>query len=274
MSLVTLALRIATVKALRGATYAGERVYDSAMDPIDVTVEQAQALPVVVVYTDDDEPDIHGKDLMGAPRNISLVIETVVASKVEASDGQDTVVIPHTDAGLEATLAFMGRQVSRALLAQDSDWSRLWRDLVTDIPKCTIRRGAGSEKGARFAARQIVYTVDTLAEPYFGQELEDDDYWSRFLTAMEADTDLAPMAGIMRAEIEDPALNPAQQAAASLGITAKAAAAIGLSDVIPWGDPNDPADVGIEIAAGRLGEDGELLTSEDADNALPPEDAQ
>lgn len=266
MSLVAFALRLITVKALRGATYAGARVYDSAMDPIDVAITEDRS-PVVIVYTDEDEHHIDGKDIMGATRRLELVIETAVASRVEI-DGEPAVVIPHTDAGMEAVLGFMGRQVMRALLAGPAPWSELWRQAVTKIERMTVRRGASAEKGIRFAARQMVVTCDTLAEPYFGAHVEAGGFWARLLAAMEADTEMQELARVLRSEIEAPNLTAQVAAAAALGITLDVAGGLGLGGVIPWGNGTNPADTAGPVTGGQFGVAAQLDDAETLADSL------
>jgi hypothetical protein len=90
MSLVALALRIATVKALAGRTFAEGRVFDSAIAPLDVTVSEERA-PLIVVYTDEESAEVSGHDLLVPDRALSLVIHCAVASKVTAAAGGVTV---------------------------------------------------------------------------------------------------------------------------------------------------------------------------------------
>ena len=62
MSLSRLAMRIAAARALKDATLAEARVFDSAIDPIDQTIAETRA-PVLIVTTDDHEVETAGRDL-------------------------------------------------------------------------------------------------------------------------------------------------------------------------------------------------------------------
>jgi hypothetical protein len=231
MSLVALAVRIATVRALTDATLAGSRVYDSAIDPIDHTITEERA-PVIVVLTDDDEQEPEGRDLSNAPRKLDLVIEVAVASRVcgEDQDGQqaEAIEIPHTDAGLELTINLIGRQINRVLLTDQGPWATLWRRIVLSPQKVTSKRGAGSEKGVRFAARQLVITTETLSEPGFGAPAN--GFWADFLAALETDSDagLRSLATLIRGEIELPALPEWRQWIAEIGANPVTAEMIGI----------------------------------------------
>jgi len=236
MSLVPLALRIITVKALRGETYALGRVLDSSLDAIDMTVTKDKS-PVIVVSSDDEEyANETGKlALNAAERSVDIVIESAVASMVEAPDGTQQLTIPHTDAGMEAVLGIMGRQILRALLTPATPWSDLWRRVVVGVPKVMIRRGAAAEQGVRFAARQMVICCRTLHEPPFGEPIGQGMFWDDLLSLMAADDDLADLAKIIRGEIEGPALAFYDAAAAMLGISRGAAGKLGIGGLVPGG---------------------------------------
>ena len=240
MSLIPLALRIITVKALRGQTYAQDRVLDSNLDAIDLTVTKDKS-PVIVVSSDDEEfSNENGKlTLTAADRRVDIVIESAVASMVETDDGAQQLVIPHTDAGIEAILGIMGRQMMRALLTPQTPWSDLWRRVVVSVPKVMIRRGASAEQGVRFAARQMVMTCHTLHEPDFGRPIGAGEFWDDLLTLMAADTDLADLGRIIRGEIEGPTLASYDAVAATLGISRGAVEKIGIGGLIN-GEPAAP----------------------------------
>jgi hypothetical protein len=257
MGLVSLALRLATVRALRGKTYAGDRVHDSQIAPLDETI-RAERAPHIVIYTDEDAREVQGRDLMVADRMLDLVIELVVADKVgvtvENQEVSQAIVIPQTDAALEAQINLMERQALRALLAEAGVWPELWRVLVVRVVKVFSRRGSNAE-GVRFAARQITLQVDTLAEPPFETA---SGIWADFLAAMRAEPELAGLAEIVAAEIATPNLTGYEAAKAALGLAQDEAHGIGLAE--PDADQGDPSG-------------DEEISSDDADEALPPEPA-
>ncbi|MFO1150999.1 MAG: hypothetical protein U1E62_21705 [Alsobacter sp.] len=228
MSLARLALRLATIRALRGATFAEDRVFDSAILGIDF-VEEHERMPVLVVTTDDDEGDVEGIDLAAADRKVDLVIEMAVGTFVKVDDNV-RMTIPHTDEGLELSLDLMGRDVLRALQAGDSEWSLLWRAFALRIDTVTARRGSDSKDGLRFAARQLVITVQPLAEPPFGQGVAAGP-WATFLTALRLDPQFLTIADLVEASIAGTPLPDWRQAEAALGLTRQGVAGIGLAPV-------------------------------------------
>lgn len=257
MSIAALALRTAAVMTLRGATFAERRVYDSAIDPLDARIAE-ERVPLIVVTTDDSDAAPQGRDLLSADRSVDLIIETAVASLVRSKPG-DAVeyTIPQTDDGLEWTLDLMGRQIMRVITAGDGVWPDLLRDLAGGFSKMLVRRGAGSEKGVKFAARQMILTASAALEPPPGEVPPAGSLYNRFLAAMASDPDLAAQANLVRAEIIGVPLPPWRQAAALLGIGPGVARAIQLTPEEPAPDTM-PLDI-----------DGVPATGGDA--ALPPE---
>lgn len=240
MSLARLAMRIAAARALRGSTLAETRVFDSAIVPIDQTIAQERQ-PILIVTTDDHEMEVTGRDLFHGNVSCDLVIEAAIAARVEVSamdDGETMIAIPHTDEGMELALDIMEHQIMTALTRERSDWSRVWMKLVPRISRRLSRRGASVEKGVRFAARQIILTCDLIEAPSDGAEIGIGAAWADLLGVMASDADLAPIAAMLRSEIEGDPLADWRRAANMLGIHLETADAIGLGPLPDLsGDP-------------------------------------
>lgn len=233
MSLARLALRIVTARALKGATLAEGRVFDSAIEPVDVQTA-THRLPFCTVYTDEHDRTITGRDLRMGNDNCELVIEIAVAARVpvDVLDGgvPTEVVIPPTDAGMEVVLDLVGHQITEALMSGATVWSRLWQEFAMRATRVMSRRGASSEGGVRFAARQIVINTDMLADPVRGQALPGP--WARLIAAMEADPELAGMAIVIRHAIEgDGPLTEEAMVSSLYAIAAETVTAMGLTPV-------------------------------------------
>ena len=80
MSLTALAIRFATIRALKGRTFAEDRVFDSKINPVNL-VAKNESKPVIIVTTDDDNIDITGKSLRAGNHKLELVIEIAVRKK-------------------------------------------------------------------------------------------------------------------------------------------------------------------------------------------------
>lgn len=236
MSLARFAIRLCAARALRGATLAEDRVFDSAIEPLD---QQAKAgrQPFLVVFTGDHRLTIEGRDLTGGEGEVELVLEAAIASRVElpGTDGttQVSIVVPNTDEGMEITLDMLEYQAIAAISTGRNVWADLWRRLVLRIVERHSRRGASSDEGVRFAARQISLMCETVADPIPGQPVDPGTVWGDFLAAMDADPVLAPIGKIVRYQIE--VTRPDWQVAADmLGISDTTADQIAL---VPLVDP-------------------------------------
>ncbi len=222
MSLSRLAMRLAAVQALRGRTLAGERVFDSVIDPIRLTTEQGRQ-PLVIVTTDQHEASVSGRDLCGGTQQCSLVIEVAIAdaAQVPAQDGQGaetSIEVPHTDEGMELMLDLLEHQVSVTLAQGTHAWSDIWMGFVPSVASRISRRGASSDNGLRFAARQIILVCDLINTPAAVAEIGATAPWGKFLAALDADPGLTGVASMLRAEIDGDGLSDWQRSAQALGI--------------------------------------------------------
>lgn len=266
MSLPRLAMRLAASRALLNRTLAGARVFDSAVDPIDQTIADTRQ-PILVLTTDEHEVELTGRALGSGITRCELVIEMAIAARVEvpARDGlgeQITIAIPHTDEGMELTLDIMEHQVLSVLNRDDNAWSRLWMKLVPRVTRRLSRRGASSENGVRFAARQLVLACDLVDEPVPGSSLVAGTAWGDVLAAMDADQVLAPIAGMLRAEIAGNPLPEWEQAAQTLGVPLEVINQLGFLPVLDQdGNP-------VPIAAVEMDEEGNRETILDEEMAL------
>ncbi|KAI94101.1 hypothetical protein T281_12840 [Rhodomicrobium udaipurense JA643] len=226
MSLVGLVLRIATVKALAGRTFAEGRVYDSRNSPLDDHLDTEPG-PFVAVYTDDDDATVSGGDLFASAHSLSLVFEIGIASPVVTTEaGEQSITIPHTDEGMEAALDVLRFQIVAALQHGDGVWLDLWRRLVIDKKSLSIKRGGSVKKGIRFAGREMVLTVDTIGDPSPGV---DTSFWDEIEAALRGDTDTADIADLIRSLVHAGDGWPEwRKAAAILGISAEGRKAVGV----------------------------------------------
>ena len=253
MSLARTAIRIAATRAISGRTLAGERVADSAIDPIDLRVTD-ERFPIITVLTDDDISDeLSGRDMQGASRHIDLVFQAALANRVETENGV-SIVIPQTDFGIEMSLDIIEQQIERALFASETEWSKVFMRLVPRVYRRTSRRGAGARKGVRFAAREIVYNLDAIAVPQPGKPMEAGLPYDALLALMASESDLEPFARLLRSIIEGEPLSDWHAMIAQAGLLASEARAIGIMpvDLTVEDDEADAASAGEgEIVADR-----------------------
>ncbi|MBB4042017.1 hypothetical protein GGR34_003702 [Microvirga flocculans] len=272
MSLVSFAIRICGERALVGKTYAEDRVYDSQIVPVDQTVP-TESEPMIILSTDDDKSDVREWDLLRGSRELEVVFEMVLATFVLAKgkngEQEIEIKIPHTDSGMEASLGFMQRQVMRALMDPLDPWAELFKEFTGRVIRTMGRRGASSEQGVRFAAKQLVLVCDPIPEPDFGEKIPPDSPWGRLIALMEADPNLVIYAQVLREEIENGDDLPSwRRFQASRGWTEARVRNAAFA-------PADRTETGeAKVMTEGVLERGAMVTviDEDSDNPLPPED--
>lgn len=240
MSLVRFALRHATIQSLKRATLAVDRVFDSRIEPINLTAPK-ERMPFIVVVTDDDTSTVQGRDIIAAERDLDIVIEIAVATQVMVDAGTANAVVPDTDGGYEVVLDLLERQIIRALTGTVGTWPTLWRDLAPRIQTVVSRRSADQQQGVRYAARQLVVTVTPLADPPFGEVPITGSVWARLVSAMGATPEIAALAPVIAAEMAAGSVLDWQQAQVELGLNNDELRGIGLAPAFEP-TPSNPND--------------------------------
>ena len=194
MSLVRIALRFATMKALKGRTIAEDRVRDSEIGPLDEIDTDAPA-PVIIIFTDEATLEVPRRDLLSQRGSHALVIEIAITSKMKNRPG--AWEIPLTDAGMELSLEVIDREINVALMDPTNAWAEIWRRFATPAGKSERRRGASAGRdGVRTAGSQLVLPVELIKDPTPGEPLS--ELWETFFTMAEAEADLAPIVPLLR----------------------------------------------------------------------------
>jgi len=167
MSVIRMLTRWCAVAALRGKTWADDRVFDSDNTPLAQALTlNAAAKPYIVVYTDaDNRVDIQGTDIYNSRRELNLVLEIGVASKVQGETNDATLKIPLTDEGMELTLDMVEEQALSALFGDpQSDWAELLKTIVLRVDRVPGQRGASADRDRRWAARQLSIICDVVSD--------------------------------------------------------------------------------------------------------------
>jgi hypothetical protein len=167
MSISRMLTRMCAVAALRGTTWADDRVFDSDNTPLSQALAlNAAAKPYIVVYTDSDNRlDIDSTDLYGVRRELNLCLEIGVASKVEGEAGGVQLKTPLTDEGMEIALDMVEDQAIAALFGNpQSDWAELLKGFVMRVNRVSGQRGASADRDRRWAARQLSVICDVIGD--------------------------------------------------------------------------------------------------------------
>lgn len=193
--LARIALRMATIAALKGKTRVGDNVLDSEITALDADADgnltTDQQKPFITVYTN------NGGDGDAAPRQMhrsghtDLVIEIAVAATMAYRNENDDLEvasgIPATDANFEFMLDVIGRQIVNALTDPRDAWAEIWKGLSGSIIKIERKRTSDAT-GQRIAAHQLVITLDLLPDPVFGEPVASTSIWTQFFAKLAEPT--------------------------------------------------------------------------------------
>ena len=177
MSFSRLALRLSTIEALRPTsavttkgpfpTIAGMQVLDSSITPIE-DFRENQAQSIIGVYTEHDDGQA-GQKRGGPPflLTIDLVFEVSMVVKIakDGDPGQFDVMMPETDAELEASLDLVEAQIKVVLLYGPS--GEIWRSVShrrIHNPRSVPHRT--SEEGVRLAKRTMTWKIEVNDDHY------------------------------------------------------------------------------------------------------------
>jgi hypothetical protein len=239
-------VRIAAVMAIRGNTWADDRVYDSNNTPLAEALRQEPA-PFVSIFTDDDEGKVDGRDVLHVDSHeLKLTVEFGIAGPFEKDEGDKSIVIPATDDAFERVVDVLERQIACALFHDPKNsWGEIFRGLVIACSKTASKRAGEAERGARWAARQRVFTVETVSDPTPGAPIGGDHPIAAFIAACRADSDtgLDGVADMIEALIGDAAAPTWRQAQAMLGLMDAEVRGIGLAPPYPMPDDETPAEL-------------------------------
>ena len=254
MLLAREALRICTVQALRADTRLAKWaiVRDSEQGPLEDFLED-KPLPQVIVYTDggqfgDGETDL----LSGGPQDLVLEVAMTQVMQVdveETSTPQWVYAPPPTDAAMELTIGCIERLVIVALTDPQSAWAEMWRKFALNIGEIQANRGSSMRDGVLFAGRQIVLPVTLPKDPVPGDTLG--QIWSDWLDLVDAEPDLAAVAGMLRAMVtgQAPPFSSLELLQAAYGLTTERAKALQL-DYPPETEGTEPTFQAAEIVEG------------------------
>lgn len=240
MSLAAFALRTCTVRALRGATLAGASVYDSPVDPSDLAGKASR--PTIFVYSDAEHvEDFDTRDLLAGQRTVDLSLLIVLPATLEATVNGATVEFQDGKAGAAAAIDIVYRQIERALVAEETTWSQLWCTLVSRIESihshAYVLPVGPTGKQLHLPARGVTISVRTLQSPALGREA-DEWFWAPFVTAMQGDPGLSPLAPLIAGAMEGTVLPQWRVDALDVGDTVRDAIVMGYGPL--GGTATDP----------------------------------
>lgn len=262
MALAAYAIALSAHQALKGATWAEDRVFLEPSEPLKIDA------PTLVIYCAEADSPVESKDILGATAGVSLRIEILLPETVKLTPG---VVPAPGEVAVTRSAAFVfgiiNRQIDNALGGQ-SVWAELFRGFALRFQH--FAQGADLyqvENGRKVLARVRQYVVETLREPDIGQP--PGGLWSDLIAAMQgASPDLSLYADTLAAVIAGAALPEWLSFAGSTGLLLGDADAIGLAFNDPDGGidlgPVDPPDLSVVEIEDR--DRGEVSSTSDLAN--------
>lgn len=187
MALAREALRISTVKALRGRTWA--RVLDSEAGAID-DIAEGSTQPVIAVYTDDGNFGT-GQAAFSGGGDQTLLIEIALTSRMKV-DNEDAEILLEYDGARELAVGLIERQVAIALADPNNAWAQIAQKFMIGQGEFRSVRGTLMREGVRFAGRQLTLNVELPRDPAAGEPPR--GVWLAFLAALDADADASTQA--------------------------------------------------------------------------------
>lgn len=184
MSLSRIALRLAAYEALNPfatittgpwPTHAGNRVYDSRIDPVEAPdaveklLSQIEGKPIVTLYTEEQESEPYaGAEYPIDKEIVVLVAELMIAARgtIEVQDAQGSVqtfgaiTSPATDREREVLLDILEHQVREALAVESlASAGALYRGVVMEAHHIHSVPQRGADHVTRLAARTVKFRL-------------------------------------------------------------------------------------------------------------------
>ena len=208
MSLTRLFLRALAVNALSpqpndtvGVTLADNYVFDSMLDPAQLS-QTRKDIPAIIVYTDEDDADLIAHVSGGGPyrRHATLRVEILIGTFTDSKDGR-YFGLTSTDAELEARLDIFEQQVKWALLQLTHRPATMaFRKFVINIPNFSSKIFRDEEGSTRISRRVLTFKCQIYDDcpPAYGLKAQCSgpltsqnfgsfpDYMQEFLPAMQA----------------------------------------------------------------------------------------
>lgn len=153
-------LRLAACAALRNATIAGQNVFDSRIEAVD-PAESGQAVPVIAVYTEQDEGDALSESNGGPPfvSVVELALEIAMQAKFSV-DGSYVIAAPETDDQLEATIDLIETQAELALFRAMASLSALFRIVAKRVKSKNSIRFTDPKGSGKLAIRYVIFKIE------------------------------------------------------------------------------------------------------------------
>jgi len=240
VSLISQAILIIVKNAMKGRTWAQDRILEQPIDPIVgmLTSGPEQGQPVVAVYSEKVEGKPVGRETQGGQQKIDLKVYAYVPpARLQLPDG---LAFEIDNTGASLALNILGRQVDGAFHFGNPEWVALFKRFVTNVEGKTARFILVEvENSVRIPCLEIAYDLVAVADADFGKPLY--GAWLELDALLRLTSEGILLADLFKSMIEQPSgLLDYQQFQMNYGLTDAAMNAIGLAPVILANDGTVP----------------------------------
>lgn len=234
-----LAALVSATGAFREAMPEGTRVFTAPVDPVEDLLREGAPAPVIAVYVGHSTRRIEGRRIQRGAGRIDLRVQIFLPERMDFRLSAVSAVLDTRGLGAPIGFAGLWHLCKYALTEGTGTWSRIWADIVEDIPEETSEPYLVEVGEIRYAACEIVLTCTTGFEPPFGEPPS--GVWADLIEALRTASDYGPeVADLLARQIGAngglPSWRIEQMAA---GLAPDEALALGLG-ALPGGEAEPP----------------------------------
>lgn len=254
MSIVGQSLMMIMSRAIKGRTWAENRILEQPIDPISEMLRddvEREGKPYVAVYFESLSGEPAGLETQRGSTNVRMKVVSYIPPVTKVAEDGSDLIFQASGAGL--VLNLLARQTDAALHFGNETWVKLFRKFALNVTKVTTRfLLIELENGIRIPAVDVEYDVTAIPEPEYGKPLYGS--WLALDTALRDVAEDAIVADMIKRMIVEPeGLPDWQQFQMATNLTDAAYAAIGLAPLavddeneeVPLSDITSEPDVDI-----------------------------
>lgn len=167
MSLVAQAMVMTVARALRGKTWAQDRVFEQPVNPLSFALAEGDGRPMLAIYTEHTTGKPRGLELQHGIQDLCLKIVAYVPPVVRVIEDGREVAFNSDSAGL--VLNLIQRQVASHLQVGNTPWVQLFRKLTARGTERKVRYLLIEfEDGVRLPSAELSIDLDCAPEPQIG----------------------------------------------------------------------------------------------------------
>lgn len=234
MSLVSFGLRLVASRLLRGRTWAGDRIYNSPIDPVaqwQAEADQGEQSACIALYSGKRVASVVGKATQGTGAVVELTFAVFLPPAITVADGEDSLTLETSNTGGAVVIDFIERQIEAVFRFGPQPWRDIWDIFVVSILEVRSRPLLYEiDKSVQIPCVEVTWELKVIPDPDFGVTMLRG--WQMLYEAMLADEDYAPLAPLLLSTISaPPELAEWRRVQAALGMSAPAVHSFGITPI-------------------------------------------